>query len=206
MCRINFIQFYFSGLNARDVIIRAGTSFHDRNGVQRKVKRIIVHELYDHTDQDYDIALIEIVEPLEFSQSIQSIGLPNTNESIPDNTMCFVSGWGTSHSFLVFMFRRTELRAVEVPIVDQKTCEANYERAGIEITPRMMCAGYEKGGKDSCQGDSGGPLACPSTQQNANTTLFGIVSWGNECAEPYFPGVYSRVPVFREWIHQQSGI
>ena len=51
----------------------------------------------------------------------------------------------------------------------------------------MVCAGVEAGGKDSCQGDSGGPIV------DSSTTLVGLVSWGEGCAEAGAPGVYTRV-------------
>ena len=38
-----------------------------------------------------------------------------------------------------------------------------------------------QGGIDSCQGDSGGPLVC-------NGKLSGVVSFGQECALPEYPG------------------
>jgi trypsin len=40
----------------------------------------------------------------------------------------------------------------------------------------------------SSKGDSGGPLFDP-----ANNLVSGIVSWGVECANPDYPGVYTRV-------------
>lgn len=73
------------------------------------------------------------------------------------------------------------------------------------ITPAMICAGFEEGGKDSCQGDSGGPLI---DENDGNPQLIGVVSFGYGCAEPKFPGVYGRVALtaVRDWIQSVSGI
>lgn len=57
----------------------------------------------------------------------------------------------------------------------------------------MICAGRKFGGVDSCEGDSGGPLVF-------NKTLIGVVSWGKGCAVSGYPGVYTDVNYYKEWI------
>ena len=93
-----------------------------------------------------------------------------------------VSGWGTM-SF--GGSSPAQLRTVVVPNVDRATCNGPNSYGGSIITS-MFCAGQT--GKDSCQGDSGGPITSID-----NTTLIGIVSWGDGCALPLKPGVYARV-------------
>jgi secreted trypsin-like serine protease len=85
---------------------------------------------------------------------------------------------------------------VEVPYVDEKTCEDDY--TGYTISEKMICAGEK--GKDSCQGDSGGPLV--AYDENNSPVLVGVVSWGIGCAYEGYPGVYARVSAFVDWINQ----
>ena len=61
-----------------------------------------------------------------------------------------------------------------------------------------ICSYVEKG-IDACTGDSGGPLVC---QENLTDpfVLQGVTSFGNGCGLPGFPGVYTRVSKYLNWI------
>ena len=86
---------------------------------------------------------------------------------------------------------------VMVPTITNDACNNKTAYDG-QITHSMICAGYPgEGGKDSCQGDSGGPLVC---NENEQAVLAGVVSWGDSCAKPEKPGVYSRVTYVLNWI------
>jgi hypothetical protein len=89
------------------------------------------------------------------------------------------------------------LHEVEVPIVSNEYCGTIY----FNITANMLCAGLLRGGKDSCQGDSGGPLMVYD-ETAAEWQQAGIVSFGQGCAFPGVPGVYTRVSGFIDWIEE----
>lgn len=57
----------------------------------------------------------------------------------------------------------------------------------------------------ACHNDSGGPLVCGGSG-TGQVKLVGVVSFGRDCAQPGFPGVYARVQSVREWISKQTGI
>lgn len=87
------------------------------------------------------------------------------------------------------------LRKAEIPIVNTTVCEEDYASESYGVTETMICAGVK--GKDSCQGDSGGPLVI-------NGTIVGIVSWGLGCAREGYPGVYTSVAYFSDWLASKN--
>merc|ERR1711872_261829 len=118
------------------------------------------------------------------------------HENYDPHTWGINSGWGsTSTSTIPSM--PNKLQYAELPIVGRETCQAKYDGINV-VNEGMVCAGVEHRGP--CSGDSGGPLVC----QRANSTdyeLVGAVSWGMiPCGQPKYPGVYTNVANFREWI------
>jgi len=85
------------------------------------------------------------------------------------------------------------LREAEVPIWSPATCSAAYP--GVPET--ALCAGLAEGGKDTCQGDSGGGLY---VQDGPRRLVAGITSYGDGCARPGRPGVYTAVAAVRAWV------
>jgi len=147
------------------------------------------HENYNPTTIENDIAVIRLEDPLDFDSYTQPIDL--WNETYISSELCVVSGWGKTESGEP----SPDLKAVELPLVNRSRCNIPYTGA---ITEGMMCAGFLMvGGKDACSGDSGGPLVCEGKLQ-------GVVSWGYSCARPRFPGVYTNVTHYLDWIEEQK--
>lgn len=196
--KLNFIFVdKLRGRSPSSLKFRIGSKKYASGGRMVNVKRIVIHERWNSYKIDFDYALLELSEPVTFSEQVRPIELPSVNDVIPDESLCQVSGWGNT---LNSSESKEILREATVPIVNQEKCNRAYNR----ITPRMICAGYDEGGKDSCQGDSGGPLSC--IVDNGPRKLIGIVSWGRGCGQEYFPGVYARVQAAREWIQGVTGI
>ncbi|XP_063150824.1 anionic trypsin-like isoform X2 [Candoia aspera] len=151
-------------------------------------EKIIVHPNYNSWLLDNDIMLIKLASPAELSRSVSPITLGYGCPAV--GTHCLVSGWGNTLSEGVNY--PDYLQCLNAPILSDEECQAAYPG---QITENMVCVGYLEGGKDSCQGDSGGPVACDGVLQ-------GIVSWGVGCALPGYPGVYTKVCRYINWIHE----
>ncbi|KAF4019714.1 hypothetical protein G4228_011458, partial [Cervus hanglu yarkandensis] len=74
---------------------------------------------------------------------------------------------------------------------------------GRYFEKEMECAGTDDGSIDACKGDSGGPLVCQDV--NNVTYVWGVVSWGENCGNPEFPGVYTKVANYFDWISLHVG-
>jgi len=122
---------------------------------------------------------------------VQPITLPEagSGSSLGENNVVgTVAGWGTlsSGGSLPDVTQK-----VDVPIVDTEKCAEGYRLQNLVLSGEQICAGEP--GKDSCQGDSGGPLSADGAQR-------GIVSWGFSCADERWPGVYTDLSEYLDWI------
>ncbi|EEZ99214.2 trypsin-1 isoform X1 [Tribolium castaneum] len=161
----------------------------DTPAKMRAVSAVIRHRNFDQESYNHDIALLKLRKPVEFTKNIRPICLPTGKD--PAGKTGTVVGWG----------RTTEggmlpnvVQEVQVPILTLSQCRAMKYRAS-RITSYMLCAG--RGAMDSCQGDSGGPLLVPNGDK---FEIVGIVSWGVGCGRPGYPGVYTRVSKYINWL------
>ena len=169
-------------------------------GRRYTVSAVVINPNYNPQTLDNDLALLKLSTPVSPATTALT-PLPADSASDAAATPATVIGWGTTDSAAnpPNSSYPYQLMAVQVPIVDQATCSGDYLSASFNITGNMICAGVAKGGEDACQGDSGGPLLVEDSQSNVYQA--GIVSTGNGCAQPNFPGVYTRVKNYTStWI------
>ncbi|CAG0889651.1 unnamed protein product [Darwinula stevensoni] len=148
------------------------------------IKQIHIHPNYEELNRDIhnDLAIIELYGPYEAKP--KAVYLPNEPGNF-EGSSAYVIGWGLTQT--TTEIQPPVLQQVLVHVYSQEVCRKNYPC----ITNTHLCAGHEKGRKDSCQGDSGGPLFVVG--QEGKWVQVGIVSYGYGCAEPEFPGVYANV-------------
>eukprot|EP01105_Mastigella_eilhardi_P005502 TRINITY_DN17200_c0_g1_i1.p1 TRINITY_DN17200_c0_g1~~TRINITY_DN17200_c0_g1_i1.p1 ORF type:complete len:379 (-),score=96.73 TRINITY_DN17200_c0_g1_i1:95-1231(-) len=148
------------------------------------------HPLYSETDSQNDVALLH----LSSSSSKTPITLVQEGQyssSYTAGTVFTVVGWGSTY---YGGKASNSLLEATVPLVSTSTCATDYVETEMFAT---MCAGV--GGADSCQGDSGGPLLKDGVQ-------FGIVSYGTGCGSASYPGVYTKVAAYYDWIQKTMSL
>ena len=169
---------------------------------ERNISRIVQHPQYGGSQND--LAVVRLAEPVESTFSVQPICLPPAGaEHLGQDVE--VAGWG----LLEFAGDTPDiLQEVELRVTDPADCEAAYRRVrqfetsfpgGFQGT--KVCAGSRDGEpRDSCRGDSGGPLMALS---DGSYQLVGVVSTGMGCGNPEFPGIYTKVSAYIDWITSQ---
>ncbi|XP_010005565.1 PREDICTED: transmembrane protease serine 9 [Chaetura pelagica] len=164
------------------------------DGKMEKIFRIYKHPFYNVYSLDYDVALLELSTPVKFSSTIKPICLPDNSHIFREGARCFITGWGSTKEGGLMS---KHLQKAAVNMIGDQACKKFYP---MQISSRMVCAGFPQGTVDSCSGDAGGPLACK--EPSGKWFLAGITSWGYGCARPYFPGVYTKVTAVQGWIAQ----
>lgn len=200
--------------NPEDYSVRVASSQHASGGHLLSLRQVITHGGYNPQSHDNDLALLILNVRLNFTEHLQPVPLTTEMDPPTPATRLRVSGWGFQGEEGAGddeVGVSPQLRFVEVDLVESQQCRRAYRQV-LPITQRMICAA--RPGHDSCQGDSGGPLVgFPAEEEGSGGgggvegqgKLYGIVSWGLGCANPNYPGVYTSVGAFRNWIDAHVG-
>ncbi|KAF7995590.1 hypothetical protein HCN44_006697 [Aphidius gifuensis] len=185
----------FIGIDKSKVTVRLGEYDFTRDDETRAldfhITELKVHPNFDGSNYDNDIAIIKIHRPTIFNTYIWPICLPPVDLDVEERS-AIVAGWGTQYYGGP---ASTILMEVPVPVWPQDKCRESMPQ---QISNNIICAGAYQGGRDSCQGDSGGPLL--HQLADGRWVNIGIVSWGIKCGEAGYPGIYTKVSEYLDWI------
>ncbi|MFQ3192880.1 MAG: secreted trypsin-like serine protease, partial [Paraglaciecola sp.] len=166
------------------------------------IANVFIHPLYDDNGDsfDNDIAIVELVS------SVDIAGVKIADPSVTDQyalemSVSTVAGWGGRVGYEPGDGETSDfpdiLHKVDLQLMTNQQCIEVLLTDDSLVTDNMICAAVSEGGKGSCQGDSGGPLV---VNTGSGVQQVGIVSWGIGCAAAGFPGVYTRVSQYKDWI------
>ena len=161
------------------------------DGTVAQVSNIWVHPKYQNASTGSDVAVLTLDQQLP--QPPLAVASRGDTGLYAPGTPSTVFGWGKTAENGQ---QSNDLQKGDMQVLPDQDCTTPYREQYKADT--MACAGVPNGGVDACQGDSGGPLI-------AGDKLIGIVSWGNGCARPGNPGVYTRVATFHDDIRAQLG-
>ncbi|XP_065354166.1 mite allergen Der p 3-like [Calliphora vicina] len=186
-----------SGRSASQLSIQYATTKISANGENVvAVKRIIMHEDYAPS-RSYanDIALLELEGSFVYNyKTLAPVTLPDPYFEVPQTQQGapgVLAGWGLNATG---GYIQSNLQEVNLKIYSDAECNSRHNGA---TTADHICGGVDEGGKGQCSGDSGGPLLYNGTIQ------LGIVSWSvKPCTVAPYPGVYTKVSHFIDWIYK----
>ncbi|EMP40796.1 Complement factor I, partial [Chelonia mydas] len=161
-----------------------------------RVNQVIIHENYNASNYLNDIALLEMKtnekgKPCSLAYSTPAC-VPWSEYLFRSGHQCKVSGWGLADGFT----KQFVLRWGNINLFPN--CSDIYKERFFN---EMECT--FDGSIDSCKGDSGGPLVC--LDSNNRAYVWGIVSWGENCGVQGYPGVYTKVARYFDWISRHVG-
>ena len=182
--------------DASDLYVVTGKTDLGASGGQRiKVSQVYVNPAY--ANSAHDSALLKLSSPTTATPIALSSAADDDLEAT--GATVTVAGWGDTLPTMG-LFATNQLQYVDLQVVSDSEC--GQTNVGFDAATGVCAAALLK---DSCQGDSGGPLFATKAGRKVQV---GIVSYGQSCALPKFPGVYSEVnnSQIRSWITSVSGV
>jgi len=164
--------------------------------------RISIEDLKYHSDYNVqtlenNIGLIKLSQRIQSFPSdriiptclAQSIRLPSASNPL------LVASWKTMANGTWSVINTDELRQTILTVMDD--CSRIYKNYDSQ---KQICVGREDSKRDLCQGDHGSGLFQKQKYDVDRWIQTGIGSYGCEHASQGYPGVYTRVSAYYDWI------
>ncbi|XP_059782327.1 putative serine protease 47 [Balaenoptera ricei] len=173
---------------------------HTQHTREMSLSRIIMHPDFEKLHPfGSDIAMLQLLFPVNFTSYIIPACLPVPGMQLPSNSSCWITGWGMLNEETPLL-EPFHLQEGKVGFTENKFCNIFYglrKGKNFSVHEDMLCAGAFSTGKAICQGDSGGPLVCDFASA---WVLMGLSSWGFDCRHPIYPSIFTNVTYFTDWI------
>ncbi|MFI1247539.1 S1 family peptidase [Streptomyces anulatus] len=171
-----------SGNNTSITATAGVVDLQSTSAIKVRSTKVLQAPGYNGTGKDW--ALIKLAQPI----NLPTLKIATTT-AYNQGTFT-VAGWGANREG---GSQQRYLLKADVPFVSDTACRSAY--GSSFVAGEEICAGYlSTGGVDTCQGDSGGPMF---RRDNAGAWVqVGITSYGQGCARPNYPGVYTEVSTF----------
>jgi len=155
------------------------------------ILEIIPHPKFDSVRIENDIALLHTEPFLEYEHEHL------TSEYQIEDKQLNIYGWGSqsANSGIITIKQKTARLPATWTTYSAK-CIQNYASKGVNLNPEStLCVGdLDRGGASICHGDAG----VPALDEKGN--LYGIASFTIGCGKPGYPGVFTAVAKYRDWI------
>ncbi|XP_006868902.1 PREDICTED: serine protease 42-like [Chrysochloris asiatica] len=118
------------------------------------IQNIIVHPEFTRIGTiRNDIALLHLLFPVNFTETIKPICIPKETFKVAAGTRCWVTGWGHQGEGGLSPFSEI-LQKVDQYVIRYENCNNIMKQIMSRLTDVVvegMVCGYKAGGKDSCQ-------------------------------------------------------
>lgn len=168
--------------------------------VNRLAQPVVVTAFKSHSHPLYDVAVIELEEPLQLSRNIALARLPPRSYMGRDLTdrVAMVSGFG--YGSIGSSGMSAKLLFASQRVMSYSECKRIY---GSNVREENMCT--DANGMNVCYGDSGGPLVLP--YNTIQVYQIGVVSFGADrgCQAGY-PSGFVQTTYILDFIEQVTDV
>ncbi|XP_064480189.1 uncharacterized protein LOC135393828 isoform X2 [Ornithodoros turicata] len=175
--------------------------FVEQKDVAQVVKHPHASQFRSNVLPDYDLALVRLAQPLEFSSHLTSVCLPE--DVVRPGVTCFVGSFGDGRARVPF---EKSPSIIHLPLVinEPSTCNSDlhYKKS---VSNQMICADGGNMKRQLCDSDLGSPLMCLSS--NNIWRLAGVLSYQRFCGAYHKqPAVFANIFGMRDFIDTFTGL